>query len=154
MGRKRPHFPRSHFPCYNFYVDVLITPEARKEIEALAAFRPKTGAWGVLVGHRRGPRIIVEKIAAGGSPGTAPDGRALAGFDGIWPGRIVGLVAVRPGAAFRRAVLGPAWYGKAVLTVAGRVPASVLRPHIVEFDRRFFLDPVRLAPAGKEKTHE
>lgn len=133
---------------------MLITAEAKRGIDALAAFRPKAGAWGVLIGHRRGPRIIVEKVAAGGGPETSPDGRALAGFDGIWPGRIVGLAAVRPGAAFRRAVLGPAWYGKAVLTAAGRAGAPVLRPHVVEFDRRFFLDPVRLAPAGKEKTHE
>ncbi|MEN6561592.1 MAG: hypothetical protein ABFD52_12530 [Acidobacteriota bacterium] len=135
-------------------MDVLITAEAKREIEALAAFRPRAGAWGVLVGHRRGPLVIVEKIAAGGGPETAPDAGALAAFDGIWPGRIVGLAAVRPGAAFRRAVLGPAWYGKAVLVLEGRSRTPALSPRVVEFERRFFLGPARLAPAGKEKTHE
>jgi hypothetical protein len=135
-------------------VDVLITPEAGKDLASLAAFRPGPGAWGVLVGFRRGPRTIIEKIAAGGGPATAPDGQALARFDAIWPGRIVGLAAVRPGAAFKRAALGPAWYGRIVLTLSGRGPAPALAAFMVEFDRRFFLDPVRIAPAGKEKTHE
>ncbi|HOW85805.1 MAG TPA: hypothetical protein P5119_01430 [Candidatus Aminicenantes bacterium] len=135
-------------------MDVFITPEAGKAIEALPVFQPEPGAWGVLLGHRRGPRVIVEGIALGGGAGRAPDAGTLAGFDRIWPGRVVGLAAVRPGAAFKRAVLGPAWYGKLVLTVSGRSPAWTVLPRVVEFERRFFLAPARLAPAGKEDPHE
>jgi hypothetical protein len=135
-------------------VDVLITPEARREIDALAVFRPRSGAWGALIGHRRGSRFVVEKALPGGNPGTAPDERALAGFEGIWPGRVLGVVAVRPDAAFRKALLGPAWFGKLVLRSTGPAKAPVFRPFVVEFKRRFLFDPIPLAPAAKEEAHE
>jgi len=135
-------------------MDVLITPEARREIEALKAFRPKPGTWGAIIGHKRGPRIIVEKILAAGDPGTVPDDRLLAGLEKIWPGRVVGIVAVRPGVVFRKALLGPAWYGKLVLRWAGPAKAPVLSPSVIEFKRDFFFDPVPFAPAAKEEAHE
>jgi hypothetical protein len=135
-------------------MDVFITPEAGREIEALKALRPRPGTWGAIVGHRRGSRIIVEKITLGGSPGTVPDDRLLDGLEKIWPGRVVGIVAVRPGAAFRKVLLGPAWYGKLVLRWSGSARAPILSPSVVEFERRFFLAPVPFAPAAKEKAHE
>jgi len=135
-------------------MDVLLTSEARREIEALAALRPKAGAWGAVIGRRRGPRFIVEKITLAGSPGTVPDGRALAGLDGVWPGRIIGLSVVKPGTAFRKAVLGPAWFGKLVLRWSGGFGAPALQAAVVGFERKFSLEPVPFAPDAKEKTHE
>ena len=135
-------------------MDVLITPEARRELEALRAFRPRPGTWGVLVGHRRGSRFIVEKVLAAGDPGTVPGEELLERLDAVWPGRTIGLVAVRPGAAFKKAARGPAWCGKLVLEMAGTARAPVLRSFVVEFERRFFLDPIPFAPAVKEKARE
>ena len=105
--------------AYNWCVDVLIIPEAQREIDALQAFRPGTGTWGAIVGHRRGSRFIVEKVVAAGNPGTVPDERILAELERIWPGRIIGIAVVRPGAAFKKALLGPAWYAKLVLQLTG-----------------------------------
>ena len=139
---------------YNQRVDVLIIPEAQREIDALRAFRPRTGAWGAIVGHRRGSRFIVEKVVAAGNPGTVPDVRILAELEGIWPGRIIGVAVVRPGAAFKKALLGPAWYARLVLQLTGPTKAAVLRSYVVEFERKFFLDPVPSAPAAKERSHE
>ena len=135
-------------------MDVLIIPEAQREIDALNVFSPRSGTWGVVVGHRRGSRFIVEKLLPAGSPGTVPDERTLAGLERIWTERIIGLLAVRPGAAFKKALLGPAWYGKIVLQMTGPAKAPILRSSVVEFKRNFFFDPVPLAPAGKEKSHE
>jgi hypothetical protein len=135
-------------------MDVLITPGARCEIEALRAFRPRPGTWSVLVGQKRGSRFIVEKVLAGGSPGTGPDERLLAALDAIWPGMIIGLAVVGTGAAFNRSLLGPAWFGKLVLRSRGRAAAFSLRPYVVGFDRRFFLQPVPFAPGPKEESHE
>jgi len=135
-------------------VDVLITPGAGRDLEAFRAFRPKPGAWGVLVGHRRGPRTIVEKVASGGGPEAPPGDAALARFEALWPGRIVGLAVARPGTAFKRAVRGPAWYGRIILSLSGRPAAPALRAQAVVFDRRFFLEDVRIATAVKEDPRE
>jgi hypothetical protein len=132
-------------------VDVLITPEARQELEALVALRPKPGTWGALIGHRRGPRYIVEKAVAAGSPGTVPDVRTLERLDAVWPERTIGLVAFRPGPAFKKAVLGPAWHGKVLLETGGPAGSPPLRASVVEFERRFYLDPVAIAAAPKGK---
>ena len=91
---------------------------------------------------------------AAGDPRTVPGEELLDRLDTVWPGRTIGLIAVRPSAAFRKAARGPAWYGKLVLELAGPARAPVLRPFVVEFERRFFLDPIRLAPAVKEKARE
>ena len=135
-------------------MDVFITPEARRHLEALRAFKPRTGTWGALVGHKRGSRVIVEKVVAAGNPGTIPRESLLEGLDAVWPGRTVGLVAVRPGAAFRRSVRGPAWFGKLVLELGGTVKAPSLRPFTVDFGRTFVLVPVPFAPAPKEDARE
>jgi hypothetical protein len=135
-------------------VDALILPEARLEIEALISLRPEPSTWAFLVGHKRGHRILVERVFPAGSGGRLPDERALAGLEAIWPGRVVGLLAVRPGAALKKALLGPAWYGKLILLAGGPAKTPVLRPFAVEFDRRFTLVPVPLAPPLEEEIHE
>jgi hypothetical protein len=134
-------------------VDVLITPAAGLEIEALRKLRPPDSSWAVLLGQARGFRFIVERVFPAGTSGR-PDERALAGLETVWPGRIIGLLAVRPGAALRAALLGPAWYGKLVLVASGSVKAPALRPFVVEHDRRFFLDPIPFAPPVKEGARE
>jgi hypothetical protein len=135
-------------------MDVLLTPEAMREVEALRVVRPAASTWGFLVGHKRGHRFIVEKVFPAGSGRTLPDKQIISGLDGIWPGGVVGLFAVRPGAAFRKAVLGPAWYGKLVLSLGLTSRRPTFRPFVIEFDRIFALRPVALAEAGKAKAHE
>ena len=135
-------------------MDVLITSEARREIEALRVARPAVSTWGFLVGHKRGFRFIVEKVFPAGSGRTLPSERLLAGLDGIWPGGVIGLFAVRLSAPVKKAVLGPMFYGKLVLDLGSTVRKPSIRPSIVEFKRKFFLSPVPLVPAVKAKAHE
>lgn len=131
-------------------MDVLIIPEAERDLAALRAFRPASGTWGALIGRRRGPRYFVEKVVAAGNPGAAPDGRVLAELEKIWPDGVIGLVAVRPDAAFRRALLGPAWYGKVLLRASGTAGSPVLEAFAVEFERKFFLAALPFAARPKE----
>jgi hypothetical protein len=135
-------------------MDVFITPEARREIEALRVARPAASTWGILIGHKRGFRFIVEKVFPAGSGRARPDERIVAELDRIWPGRVIGLFAVRPGTDFCRAVLGPFLYGKLVLRLGPSGRKFSMRPSVVEFERKFFLAPVALAPAGKAETYE
>jgi len=135
-------------------VDVLITPEARREIEALRAVRPASSTWGILIGHKRGFRFIVEKVFPAGSGQVLPDERVFAGLDGIWPGGVIGLFAVRLSASVKKAVLGPLFYGKLVLELGATAQKQSVRPFVVEFERRFFLARILLVTAGRAKAHE
>jgi hypothetical protein len=135
-------------------VDVLITPAARLEIEALKVLRPEPSTWALLIGHKRGFRFVVEQVFPAGTGRRLPDERGLAGLETIWPGRVIGLLAVHPGAELKKAILGPAWYGKLVLLATGPAKEPVLRSFAVEFDRKFFLEPIPFAPAVKEGAHE
>ena len=136
-------------------VDAFITPEARREIEALMVFRPKPGAWGVLVGHRRGSPVHRRKGLPGGRrperSGRAPPGRPrrrLAREDDR-PVRVPSRRRVhegrpRPGLVRQaRPAACPARPGR-----------RRMRPSVVEYERRFFLAPIALAPAAKEKARE
>jgi hypothetical protein len=135
-------------------VDVFITPEARRELEALRIVRPDPSTWGLLVGHKRGFRFIVEKVFPAGSGRALPSERLLAGLDRIWPGGVIGLFAIRLNAPVKKAVLGPMFYGRLVLDLGSTARKPSIRPSIVDFERRFFLAPVMLAPAVKAKAHE
>jgi hypothetical protein len=135
-------------------VDVLITPDARREIEALGIFSPRPSAWGVLIGHKRGPRFIVEKVFPAGSGRDQPNERHVAELDRVWPGRVIGLFSVRPGVAFRKAVLSPGWYGKLVLNLGLSAQKQSIRPYIVEFKTKFFLARIPLVTARRPKAHE
>jgi hypothetical protein len=135
-------------------VDVFITPEARREIEALRVVRPAASTWGFLIGHKRGFRFIVEKVFPAGNGRALPDERALAGLDRIWPGGVIGLFAIRLSAPVKKAVLGPMFYGKLVLDLGFNARKESVRPFVVKFERIFFLAPVPLAPAVKTKAHE
>ncbi len=139
---------------YNWDVDVFITPEAGREIEALGILRPRPSPWGVLIGHKRGFRFIVEKVFPVGSGRVLPNEWLLAELDRVWPGRVIGLFAARPGAAFRKAVLSPGWYGKLVLDFGLSARKQSIRPFTVEFERKFFLARIPLVTAGSAKAHE
>lgn len=131
---------------YNRAVDALLTREAQAEIEAVRAARWAPSTWGVALGHRRGPCVVVEKVFPVGCPPSRPSATLYEKLDRIWPGRIVGLFAVRPNRAFRQAVLGPLWYGKLVLDLGAAPRRDEVRAFVVELGRKFFLEPVQLTP--------
>lgn len=135
-------------------VDVLIIPAARLDIEALMALRPRRPAWGFLVGHKRGPRFFVEKIFPAAGAASAPSERDIASVEDVWPGRTIGLFAVRPSPAFHKALLGPMLYGKLFLRLGSPAGRSPARAFIVEFDRKFLLRPAALVEPAKGKSHE
>ncbi len=136
-------------------MDVLITPEARREVEALRIVRPAPATWGALIGHKRGFRFIVEKIFPAGSRRVLPNGRLLDELDRVWRGRIIGLYAVRPGTAFKKAVLGPAWYGKLIIhmSLSARTPGNPAVRRRVRAEI-FSSSRIPLVTPGRAKAHE
>ena len=133
-------------------MDVLITGEARRDIEALEILAPKAQAWGFLLGHKRGFRFIVEQAFAAGERAAVPSVERLHALDALWGGRLLGLYAIYPAPAVRRAAAAPYFCGRLFLDIRrgrGRARQSVLRPFVVEFDGRFRLTPTALRPGPK-----
>ncbi len=127
-------------------MDAHLTAEARRSLEALALLG---GARGYLVGHRRGPRFIVESLVpvAGGRPFSGADVRAL---DALFGGTTIGFFAVGAGRpAARKGALRPFGCGK-ILLEARRDARNgrALKAFYVDYDGAFGLTPIPVASSG------
>lgn len=123
-----------------------MTPEASLDLTALTLLRPKPPAWGLVLGHRRGGRVFVERFFPAGSGAALPAPGVLDELDRGLGRRLVGIYAVRPSAAFKKMLLAPYFYGRLFLDVRPAKTGPRVRPYAVEFGRGFRLVPVRLAP--------
>lgn len=130
-------------------VDVLITADAFLDIRTLVLLGPKPPAWGLLIGHKRGRRVFVERVFPAGPGAALPAPVRLEETDRTLGRRLVGLYAVRPSPAFKESVLGPYFYGRVFLDIRVAKNRSKLKPYVIEFDQSFFLAPVRLAARPK-----
>jgi len=104
-------------------VDVLITRVALLELKALNALKPRPRFWGLLIGHKRGFRFIVERIFPAGEAASRPSAEGFEALDRLSEGRILG----------------------------GKGPC--VKSYVVEYDRAFFFLPVPLEPGSKGGTH-
>ena len=130
-------------------VDALLTAEAAADLEVLNRLRPAPNAWGFLIGHARGPRVFVERLFPAGAGTVLPSPAELDAIDRGLGRRMVGLFAVRPTAAFRKAAAGPYFCGRLLLDIRPSRKAPVLKPFVVEFDGKFLLAPIVLRHDGK-----
>ncbi len=125
-------------------MDAILADDASLEAATLASASGRTGATGFVVGQRRGPRFIAERLVPAG-PGPFPVEDAVREADRLWDGRIIGFYAVGPAAGLRARLLRPAFCGKLVLLIgrAGRGrTAPAPRGFLVDFDGRFTLKPL------------
>ena len=134
-------------------VDVLITRVALLELKALNALKPRPRFWGLLIGHKRGFRFIVERIFPAGEAASRPSAEGFEALDRLSEGRIIGVFAVRPGVSLRRTFLDPFFYGKLFLDVSLGGKGPCVKSYVVEYDRAFFFLPVPLEPGSKGGTH-
>ena len=130
-------------------MDVLITPDASRDLEALALLHPGPSAWGLLLGHKRGRRVFVERFFPAGTAGALPAPGRLDELDRSLGRRLVGFYAVRPAAAFRKSLLSPYAYGRLFIDIRRTGSGPSLKTYAVGFDGRFLLEPVR--PAARRK---
>ncbi len=133
---------------YNFRVDVFLTGETWSDIRTFGLFRPISGSWGLLIGHRRGFRFIVEKAALV-PRGSLPSVTRQMEFDRIWGGRVIGYFAFRPHTSLKREFLSPAFYGKLFLAVFPAGREWRLEPSLIEYAEGFHFSSLALVP-GRE----
>jgi len=135
-------------------VDVFIIPEASSDFKAVTLLHAGGPAWGLLLGHKRGLRIFIERLfPAGAGIALPPPGRFEA-LDRLFGRRVMGLYAIRPAAAFKRSLLGPYFFGRLFLDIRPLKNGADLKFYVIEFDRVFSLAPVRLEPGQRGEAHE
>jgi hypothetical protein len=124
-------------------VDTYITAEARQALEALNALSPRKKLFGILIGHKRGHRFIVEKIF----PATAGFGLGpsnILRLDELFAGRAVGFYASGDVARLKARLRQPAAAGRLLITGRAGKHAPDLKALAVDFDGRFRFVPLPL----------
>jgi len=103
------------------------------------------GPDGLLLGHKRGSRFIVEEILPT-RPGFFTSQSALAACGRYLQHRILGFFTFSPGSGKIKKILTPIAYGKLYLEVAGDgIENPVFISYLIEFKEGFYLAPIPIA---------
>jgi len=125
-------------------MDVFVSYDAKRSLRAESILHSGDGPDGLLLGHKRGPRFVIEEILPT-LPGFFSSRDALAACERHLQNRVLGFFTFRPGNRKRNKLLAPITYGKLYMEVTGdgtRDPS--LASYIVEFEEEFFLTPIPL----------
>jgi hypothetical protein len=133
-------------------MDVYLSQEALRSLKAQAFGTGRRTMSGFLVGHKRGQRFFVEKAhpSFGGDFSSPESYRTL---DRLFEGKIIGFYSSSSSEKALATFFHPSFYGKLVLLAgSGSRGRLSLNPHVVEFEKSFFLLPIRLCsrPKGKK----
>lgn len=137
---------------YNAGMDACLLEDARRDAAAVAISSGRVATAGVVIGHKRGHRFVAERLVPAGAASRFT-GEVARKLDALYEGRVIGVFAeALPGALGKR-LLGPAFYGRLVLSLgpgpAGADGGPGIEAWIVEFDGRFHLEPVPIVTLGK-----
>ena len=151
--------------CYNFNVDVFLSADAQRTLQALTVLSAAKISSGLLLGHKRAGRFFVE--AAFPAPaGFRPTPENFPVLSETFQGRIIGFFLMGGSAADRRAFLQPLACGRCLVAVASRTSKVIARrksrdiSHIesgdisyrgflIDYDGRFRFDPIAVISEGK-----
>jgi len=126
-------------------MDVFVSDGAKRSLLAELILHSGGGPDGLLLGHKRGSRFIVEEILPTRS-GFFASQSALAACDRYLQHRILGFFTYSPGSGKIQKILTPIAYGKLYLEVAGDgIDNLVLISYLIEYKDGFFLAPIPIA---------
>lgn len=123
-------------------MDAYLSREAYRFFEALALVSTEASPDGLLIGHKRGHRYVVEKIFP-----------ALKGFsvfpqiyfelDKIFDGKLIGFYSLKPEEKKIKKILAPFAYGKLFLKVHRQENRVAIESFLIDYREGFFLSPIR-----------
>ncbi len=123
-------------------MDAFIASEARQSLAALSALSGGKKLFGVLVGHKRGHRFIVEKAFPAQAFRFSPAGFARA--DELFAGKVLGFYASGDLARIKAQLRRPYAAGRLLLAVRTTKSAPSFKAYAVDFDGRFRVVPLPL----------
>jgi hypothetical protein len=132
-------------------MDVYLSDDALQHLRAQALEMPRRRAGGLLLGHRRGERFLVENIYPC-SFKTFPTDQKYWALDSIFQSRIIGFYSSGRRAGAAAGKWPPFTYNKLCLEF-NHHPAKglILRPSVVEYSNSFHLVPIALAGRPKRR---
>jgi hypothetical protein len=130
-------------------MDAYLSREALLHLQALNLASPSSRPEGLLLGHKRGHRYFVEKVFPT-QRGFFTSLKKHFDLDQLFDGKIIGFYSFQPEQKKMKKILAPFAYGKLFLEVHAASEKKVdIKSFIIDFDKKFFLSPVRLK--GREK---
>lgn len=130
-------------------MDARLSREALLHLQALNLASSSSSSEGLLLGHKRGHRYFVEKVLPT-QTGFFTSVKQYFDLDQLFDGKIIGFFSFRPEQKKMTKILAPFAYGKLFLEIHARSKKKVeIKPFIIDFDKKFFLSPVK--PKGKDK---
>lgn len=128
-------------------MDAYLTRDAARTLRALALF-PAAEAEGFLLGHKRGPRYIIEKVLPT-EKGFFPSLTSFIQADETLGGAVIGFFSLKPAPARLKRILAPFALGLIFLDAfsfkaksAKSRPVRVPKAFVVDFERAFRLAPI------------
>jgi hypothetical protein len=123
-------------------MDIYLTADAVRGLEAARLLAPAGKARGFLLGHRRGARFIIESTLASPS-GRWPSLRTLLDLDAEVGGKIVGFFLLGSSGASRKELLRPIGVGKVLIELRGRTDRRpVFGGRLIDYEDRFMFRPI------------
>lgn len=125
-------------------MDVFLSADAQRTLQALSVLSAAKSASGLLLGHKRAGRFFVE--AAFPAPaGFRPGPGNFFVLNETFQGRIIGFFLFDGSPAARRAYLQPLACGRCLVAVTRRKSRDIAcRAFVVDYDGRFRLDPINV----------
>lgn len=131
-------------------MEVYLTREALLELEGQVLDRRYAGQGGLLLGHKRGQHFFIEKVFPC-RPSYFLSTHNFWALDRHFQGKIVGFYSLGKWGKRRAWLLQPFACGKVSLEVKPGRKALKLRPALLHFHKRFYLQAGRvLSDAGEE----
>ncbi len=125
-------------------MDAYLSRESYQTLEALSLLAPRSNPTGLLIGHKRGHRYIVERIL------PTPSGMLISpqkyfDLDRVLDGKIIGFFSAQANDHKTKRILSPFAYGKLFLEVKRSSKSQIkVKPFVVDYAKEFFLTPIRL----------
>ncbi len=125
-------------------MDAYLSREAYQALEGLNLLAPGSNSEGLLIGHKRGHRYIVEYVfPTPGASSISPD--KYFNLDQLFDGKIIGFFMIKPEEKRIKRILAPFAYGKLFLEVdLTSQKKTALKSFIVDYTDDFFLSPIQI----------
>lgn len=125
-------------------MDAYLSREAHNSLLGLNLVASKTNMDGILIGHKRGQRLFVEKILPTKN-GFFPSYESYLALDKHFQGNLVGFFTFKFNEKKIKKILSPFAFGQLLLNIhPTKKNKMTIKSYVIDYKKDFFLSPVDL----------